>query len=69
MSYFVFLLYSFSANAMRAVAVLTCFLLPNRCLSYAKIMQMSGKRARSLFPECSLSYAKIMQMSGKRARS
>ena len=69
MSYSVFLLYSFSANVMRAVAVLTCFLLSNRCLSYAKIMQMSGKRACSLFPECSLSYAKIMQMSGKRARS
>ena len=54
---------------MLAVVVLTCFLLPNRRLSYAKIVQMSGKRARSLFPECSLSYAKIMQMSGKRARS
>ena len=61
MSYFVFLLYSFSANVMLAVVVLTCFLLSNRCLFYAKIVQMSGKRARSLFPECSLSYAKIMQ--------
>lgn len=39
MSYYVFLLYSFSANAMRSVAVLTCFLLPNRRLSYAKIVK------------------------------
>lgn len=39
MSYFVFLLYSFSANVMLAVAVLTCFLLSNRRLSYAKIVK------------------------------
>ena len=39
MSYSVFLLYSFSANAMRAVAVLTCFLLSNHRLSYAKIVK------------------------------
>ena len=50
MSYSVFLLYSFSANAMRAVAVLTCLLLSNRRLSYAKIMQdecnvKTGKRS------------------------
>ena len=34
---------------------------PECSLSYAKIVQTSGKRACSLFPECSLSYTKIVQ--------
>ena len=37
--------------------------LPSAALSYAKIMQASGKRACSQFPERSLSYTKIMQAS------
>ena len=37
------------------------YALPNRSLSYTKIVQTSGKRACSLFPECSLSYTKIVQ--------
>ncbi len=41
--------------------VLPVLTLPNRSLSYTKIMQTSGKRACSLFPECRLSYTKIMQ--------
>ena len=49
--------------------VLPYLILPNRILSYAKIMQTSGKRVDSQFPECSLSYAKIMQTSGKRVDS
>ena len=51
MSYSVFLLYLFSANVMLAVAVLTCFLLPNRRLSYAKIMQdeCNGKTGKHRF--------------------
>ena len=35
------------------------FRLPERSLSYAKIMQASGKKACFQFPERSLSYAKI----------
>ena len=35
--------------------------MPSRSLSYAKIMQTSGKKACFQFPECSLSYAKITQ--------
>ena len=41
--------------------VLPVLTLPNRSLSYTKIMQTSGKRACSLFPECRLSYTKIIQ--------
>ena len=46
--------------------VMTSFI-RHAALSYAKIMQTSGKRTCSLLSECSLSYAKIMQTSGKRA--
>ena len=37
------------------------FRLPERSLSYAKIMQASAMRACFLIAECSLSYAKITQ--------
>ena len=37
------------------------FRIPECSLSFAKIMQTSGKKACFQFPECSLSYAKIMQ--------
>ena len=44
-----------------------CFQIPECSLSYAKIVQTSGKKACFHFPECSLSYAKIAQTSGKKA--
>ena len=47
--------------------VLPFLILPSRSLSYAKIMQTSGKKACFQFPERSLSYAKITQASGKKA--
>ena len=43
------------------------FFIPERRLSYEKIVQMSEKASSLLecFSECSLSYAKIVQMSEK----
>ena len=46
------------------------FFIPERRLSYEKIVQMSEKASSLLecFSECSLSYEKIVQMSEKASR-
>ena len=43
---------------MQTRGMRTCSLIPECSLSYAKMMQMSGKQVYLLFPEYSLSYAK-----------
>ena len=49
------------ATARRENAVLPDLTLPNRSISYTKILQTSGKKACFQFPECSISYTKILQ--------